>query len=314
MTDSADSGETYSGKQTLSFLLRRFAQAGIRPRTNLGQHFLVDPNLQRLLVEAAELGPRDVVLEVGTGTGSMTVLLAPAAAAVVTAEIDARLFQLAGESLGALPNVRMLRLDALRRKSQVDPELLAAVYSELDAAPGRQFKLVANLPYLIATPLLSNLLALPRPPQSMTVTIQKELADRITAAPGTKDYGALSVWIQSQCRVEIVRHLPPSVFWPRPKVSSSIVRLVLDGRLRARIADLDSFHSLLRALFAHRRKFLRSELAIALRDRLGKSKIDQLLAGLGVAPQVRAEQLDVDTLLALCQAIGNRGQGLGDRD
>ena len=109
-----------------------------------------------------------------------------------------------------------------------------AVGEQLAAAPGRRFKLVANLPYNIATPVLSNLLLARHVPHSMTVTIQKELADRITALPSTKDYSALSVWIQSQCTAEIVRLMPPSVFWPEPKVTSAILRIVVDPERRAR--------------------------------------------------------------------------------
>ena len=178
-----------SRHQTLSFLRRRFAEAGIHLRSRLGQNFLVDMNLQRLLLETAKLGPDDVVLEVGTGTGSLTALIASEAAAVVTVELDRDLFDLAGEALHALENVTMLRLDALKNKNRLQPAMLEAVDRELEAAPGRRFKLVANLPYSAATPTLTNLLALERPPRTMTVTIQKELADRIVARPGTKDYG-----------------------------------------------------------------------------------------------------------------------------
>jgi len=189
-----------SQNQTQSFLMRRFAEAGIRPHTRFGQNFLIDMNLQRLLFEAAELGPDDVVLEVGTGTGSLTVLAAARAAAVVTVEIDRQLFQLAGEELLGADNVTMLQCDALKNKNRLSPELLETLDRELNVAPGRRLKLLSNLPYNVATPVLSNLLALERPPELMTATIQKELAERIVARPGTKDYGALSIWMQSQCR------------------------------------------------------------------------------------------------------------------
>ena len=169
-----------------------------------------------------------MVLEVGTGTGSLTALLAQRAAAVVTVEVDPQMFQLASEELHRFDNVVMLQVDALQNKNQLNPAVLEAVAPQLAAAPGRRFKLVANLPYNIATPILGNLLAEETPPQTMTATIQKELAERITARPGSKDYGALSIWIQSQCRVEILRVLPPEAFWPRPKVSSAFVQITLD--------------------------------------------------------------------------------------
>ncbi|MHC4177584.1 MAG: 16S rRNA (adenine(1518)-N(6)/adenine(1519)-N(6))-dimethyltransferase RsmA [Planctomycetota bacterium] len=292
-----------SHNQTLSFLTRRFAEAGIRPHTRFGQNFLIDPNLQRLLLRTAQLGSDDVVLEVGTGTGSLTILMAPLVAAVVTVEIDRQLFQLAGEELFHLDNVTSLQLDALKTKNRLNPALLQAVADRLGAAPGRRLKLVANLPYNVATPVLANLLTIDAPPQTMTVTIQKELAERITAPEGTKDYGALSIWVQSQCRLEIIRVLPPEAFWPRPKVSSAILQIVLDQRLRGRITDRGFFHDFVRAMFFHRRKFLRSELLSAFKKRLDKPQVDRILAATGLEGTVRAEQLDVETMLALCEAV-----------
>jgi 16S rRNA (adenine1518-N6/adenine1519-N6)-dimethyltransferase len=137
----------------------------------------------------------------------------------------------------------------------------------------------------------------------MTVTIQKELADRITARPDTRDYGALSVWIQIQSRVELVRVLPPSVFWPRPQVTSAIVHIDLYPALRSRIGDLQFFHDFVRSLFLHRRKLLRGELHAALKDRLDKGAIDRLLAETQISPELRAEQLDVDTMIKLSHAV-----------
>ncbi len=292
-----------SRNQTLSFLMRRFEAAGIRPYTRFGQNFLIDLNLQRVLMEAAELEPHDVVLEVGTGTGSLTVLMAAQVAAVVTVEIDRQLFQLAGEELFELQNVTMLCLDALKNKNRLDPSMLEAVDAQLGAASGRCFKLVANLPFNVATPVLSNLLALDAPPRTMIATIQKELAERITARPRTKDYGALSIWMQSQCRVKIVRTLPPTVFWPRPKVTSAIIGITLDDTLRNRIPNRSFFHTFVRSIFFHRRKFLRSGLLSAFKKRLGKPEVDGILAQMGIAQTTRSEELDVDTILALCEVV-----------
>ena len=252
-----------SERQTLSFLHRRFQQAGIRPRTDLGQNFMIDLNLQRVLLETAQIGPDDVVLEVGTGTGGLTMQIALLAAAVVSVEVDLNLHLMAAEELYHFPNVVLLHTDVLKSKGRIEPAVLEAVQRQLDTAPGRRLKLVANLPYNVATPLISNLLALDRPPLTMTVTVQKEVADRIVAPPGVKDYGALAVWVQSQCRAEIVRVLPPSVFWPRPKVSSAFVQITLDESRRQRIPDRAFFHNFVRSLFCHRRKMLRSELASA---------------------------------------------------
>lgn len=302
--------------QTLSYLRQRFAAAGIRPETRRGQNFLIDLNLLRLLVQAAELQPQDVVLEVGTGTGSLTALVAPQVAQVVSVEIDPKLHQLASEALDGLPNVTLLCQDALQNKNRLHPGLLAAVRQHLQSAPGRCFKLVANLPYNIATPLISNLLAGDLAPQRMIVTVQKELADRLMAAPGTKDYGALSIWVQCQCRVELVRVLPPTAFWPRPKVHSAIVALRDDPALRQRLADRHFFHDFVRALFLHRRKFLRGELVTVCKNRLDKPQVDRILAELELSSDARAEQLDVPTVIRLADAVrwaidaagGNGGQ------
>jgi 16S rRNA (adenine1518-N6/adenine1519-N6)-dimethyltransferase len=197
----------------------------------------------------------------------------------------------------------MIQADALKNKSHFNPQVLEAIDREVSAAAGRQWKLAANLPYQVATPILTNCLDLDRPPRSMTVTIQKELADRILAVPRTKDYGALSIWIQSQCRVELVRTMPPSVFWPRPKVTSAILHITLDDQLRQRIPDRAFFHQFVRTMFFHRRKFLRSELIAAAKYRLDKPQVDQLMAGLGLHGTVRAEELDVPAMLALSEAL-----------
>jgi len=294
--------------QTVSFLRQRFAEAGIDLRKKLGQNFLIDLNLVRLIAESAELGPKDVVLEVGTGTGSLTAMLAERAAVVITVEIDEDLYRLAREHLYPFSNVVMLHADALARKSQLNPQMLAEVEKHLAQDAARRWKLVANLPYQIATPLLSNLLALDRPPVLMAVTIQKELADRITAKPSTKDYGALSIWVQTQCEVELVRVMPPEVFWPRPKVSSAILRIRPEEAKRAQIPDREFFHQFVRDIFQHRRKFLRSELLGAVKGRLEKADIDAALAELGLTGQERAEALSPHQMLHLCEAIRRRMQ------
>ena len=293
-------------RQTASFLIDKFREVGIRPNTRHGQNFLVDLNLVQLLADTAAPGPDDVMLEIGTGTGSLTALLAARAAAVVTVEIDPELHQLASEALIDCGNVTMLRLDALKNKSTFAPEVLAAVREQLGAQPGRQFKVAANLPYNIATPVLSNLLTTDLAPVSMTVTIQKELADRITAGPRTRDYGALSIWIQSQCETQIVRILPPTVFWPQPKVESAILQIRPDPRKRAQIPDLAFFHSFVRSMFFHRRKFLRSELVSAFKDDLDKPTVDAILQDQGLDGNARAEELSVEAIQALYEAVRRR--------
>jgi 16S rRNA (adenine1518-N6/adenine1519-N6)-dimethyltransferase len=217
---------------------------------------------------------------------------------------------LAREELEKFENVRFVQKDALRNKNQLENEILEWVQAELAVDSARRFKLAANLPFNVATPILSNLLASPVVPVSMTVTIQKELAERIAARPSTKHYSSLSVWIQSQCRVELVRVLPPSVFWPRPKVESAIVHIVPHTELRERISDVSFFHHFVRRLFLLRRKYLRGALFAALHQEMSKSEIDGMLQSLGFAPTVRAEELSVEEIIHLSdavQALGQRG-------
>ena len=291
-------------RQTISFLTRRFREVGLQPASRHGQNFLIDMNLQQLLVDAAGLTAEDVVLEVGTGTGGLTALIAAQVSAVVTVEIDQHLYQLASEELLDFKNVTMLQQDVLRNKNNLANEVLEAVRAHLDG--DAKFKLVANLPYNIATPLISNLLAYEQPPQSITVTIQKEVAERILASPSTKNYGHLSVWVQSQCTAECIRLMPPSVFWPRPKVESAIIQLTLDKERRNQIPDLAFFHRFTRAIFLHRRKFLRSVVASAMKNELDKSQVDHAIAAAGLRADQRAEQLSVETILTLCEAVRNQ--------
>lgn len=292
-----------SHNQTVSYLTRRFREIGIRPATRHGQNFLIDINLQHLLVATAALEPSDVVLEVGTGTGALTAMMAEVAGSVVTVEIDRHLYELAREELLEYTNVTLLLQDALKNKNSFDSRVFDAVGARMADVTEARFKMVANLPYKVATPVLSNLLTAPVVPMTMTATIQKELADRIVARPSTKDYSALSIWMQSQCHTEIVRVLPPSVFWPRPKVTSAIIQVTLDESLRSRIPDRRYWHDFVRAMFLHRRKFMRSVTIAAFKKHLDKQQIDEILALHGCQPTTRAEQLDVDTLLRFCESL-----------
>ena len=292
-----------TSRQTLSFLRKRLEEVGIEPVKKHGQNFLIDLNLLELLVERADIQPWDVVLEIGTGTGSLTGLMAPRAAHVISVEIDTRMHQLASEELIDEPNVTLLCQDALRTKNELDDAVLAEVRKHLAVDPKRRFKLAANLPYCVATPILSNLLLADPIPSSMTVTIQKELADRITADPGVKDYSSLSIWMQSHCRTELVRVLSPTVFWPRPQVDSAIIHLEYDPELQARLDDPRAFHDFVRQLFLYRRKHLRGVLINVFKGRLDKPAIDAILAELGWPATTRAEELSVESLIELQRAV-----------
>lgn len=292
-----------SSRQTVSYLTRRFREVGLQPDSRHGQNFLIDLNLIHLLVDTARIGPHDLVLEVGTGTGSLTALMAPRAGHVITVEIDAHLHQLAREELEEFDNVTMLQQDALRNKNNFHPRVLETIQQEYQKLDQPRFKLVANLPYNVATPIISNLLLTEILPTSMTVTIQKELADRIVARPRTKDYSALSVWMQSLCECQIVRVMAPSVFWPRPKVHSAIIHLEHSLEKRARIHDIRFYHEFVRALFFHRRKFLRSVVISAFKGKLEKSDVDEVLQQLGMNAETRAEELPVDAIREMAEAF-----------
>ena len=251
------------------------------------------------------------MLEIGTGTGSLTGMLADRAAEVISVEVDPRMHQLASEELFGRQNVTLLLKDALRNKNHLDPELLALLAERLAARPGAAFKLVANLPYNVATPILGNLLECPTPPATMTVTIQKELAERITASPGTKDYGALSIWIQSQCRTRagaaaaadgVLAAAQGDFGHPahraRPTPAGSDWR---SGRF---------FHQFVRTLFMHRRKFLRSVLVAGYKESLGKAGGRRRAGRAGICrAECRAEQLDVAAILRLAQAVRRQLRG-----
>ena len=289
-------------RQTSTFLKQRMEEAGIRPVSKFGQNFLIDLNLVNMIADSANLTEQDVALEVGTGTGSLTGLIAQKAGRVITVEIDQNLWQLAQEELAGFNNITFLQQDALRNKNNLNPILIDTIRQAMSEIEGAQLKLVANLPYNVATPLISNLLTLDEfVPTSMTVTIQKELAERIVARPGTKDFGALSLWIQAQCNPEIVRIMSPKVFWPRPKVDSAIIHIETDTAKRNRIPDLAYYHRFVRSLFIHRRKLLRGVLVSVFKNELSKHDIDTVLEGINLTGSIRAEQLAVPVIFELCE-------------
>lgn len=298
-------------RQTISYLNRRFRQVGLEPNKRHGQNFLIDLNLVRMIATTGEISRQDAILEIGTGTGSLTGMMAEQAGFVVTVEIDEHLHQLAKEELEAFDNILMLRQDALRNKNNLSPTVLEPLSEWVAAGEGRQFKLVANLPYNVATPIISNLLMLPTPPALIAVTIQKELGDRMMAKPSTKDYSALSIWVQALCDVQMVRILPPGVFWPAPKVDSAIMRIEPLPEKRAAIKDLNFFHQFTRALFFHRRKFLRSVLISAFKDRLSKPQVDEVLATLEYySPTSRAEELSVEQIREMSDLFQEKCQSV----
>jgi 16S rRNA (adenine1518-N6/adenine1519-N6)-dimethyltransferase len=294
-------------RQTQSYLQNLFLSRGIAPRHRFGQNFLIDLNLHDLIARTADVGGKDVILEIGPGAGALTELMAGKASAVVAVEIDESMAQLTSEATSGQLNVRVLNRDALAGKHEIDSVVLDNVRAGLAIAPDRRFKLVANLPYNVATPILSNLLVHPElQPMLMVATVQLELAQRIVAKPATAEYGALSILVQSLADARIVRVLSPKCFWPRPKVASAVLRIEPKAEKRAKIADLPWFQSVVRMVFLHRRKNLRGVLHTLWKDRWEKPEVDALLEGQGLDGMVRAEALNVEEFLSLAEALRER--------
>jgi len=290
-------------RQTQSYLRNLFAARGLRPKSKLGQCFLIDLNLMDLIVKTAELSRRDLVLEVGCGTGSLTCKLAAEAGGLLGVEIDRDFFELARQNTLMEKNVLLVNADILESKHRINSKVLETLEKMLSAGPADRLKLVSNLPYVVATPVISNLLLTELPFERMVVTIQWELAERLAAQPGTKDYGALTVLVQSLAEVEIVRRLPPQAFWPRPKVDSGLVLIRPSAQRRARHADLPGFHAFIRDLYLHRRKNLRGALLPQLAHRFTKPQLDEALTGHGFDPSGRAEALSVEEHLRLFDVL-----------
>jgi 16S rRNA (adenine1518-N6/adenine1519-N6)-dimethyltransferase len=302
MPEEAPRTDLPTQRQTLSFLQELFKAYGLTAKSKLGQNFLIDLNLIDLIGRTAELTANDAVLEVGTGTGSLTARLASEAGVVVTVEIDQTYQPVAESVVGPRKNVMYVKGDCLAKKSELNPQMLEAWAAAAVKHPVR--KLVANLPYVIATPLISNLLCSEIPIERMVVMVQWEIAERMTAKANTKDYNALSVLVQSLAEAQIVRKVGPTNFFPKPKVDSAIVMIKPDAEKRRRIGDVKKFRDFLRDLYIHRRKNLRGALAGSPRGRREKADVDAKLTELGIDGNARAESLDLETHRRLCEAFG----------
>jgi 16S rRNA (adenine1518-N6/adenine1519-N6)-dimethyltransferase len=295
---------TPSTRQTLSYLRNLFAERGIKPKNKLGQNFLIDLNLLDLLLRSAELTRDDLALEVGSGTGSLTVRLVEQAGAVVSVEVDSDFAALTDEEVRQRDRISLLHTDVLKNKNELNPVVLRAV-EELGRRCGtRRVKVVSNLPYAVAVPVIANLLIGELAVERMVVTVQWEIAERLLASPGVKDYGALAVLVQSLADVELVRRLSPKVFWPRPLVDSAIVCIRPNAAKRAHVGHPPRFRAFLRDLYVHRRKNLRGALAALPGRDLSKSEVDARLAELSIDGAVRAETLDLEQHLQLCNRFG----------
>ncbi len=242
--------------QTLREIRQLLEAADLAPQHRFGQNFLIDLNLMRKLVEAAEVSERDSVLEVGPGTGSLTELLLDTGARVVAVEIDRGLQSILRERLTGHPHFTLIQGDALAGKHRINP-LALRLLQQNAATPDGPFKLVANLPYQIATPLLMDLLQVSPPFERLTCTIQKEVGQRLTAEPSTPAYGPVSVICQTLADLTPIAILPPTVFWPRPKVESIMLTLRPRPASEVDVDDVPAFVSLVQRGFQQRRKKIR---------------------------------------------------------
>lgn len=298
-------GETPSPRQTLSYIKGLLQSRRLIPKNKMGQNFLIDLNLLDLVVRTAELSKDDCILEVGTGTGSLSARLAEQAGAVFTVELDPEFFEMSRQLLAAYPNVRQLHGDALAGKNELNPHLVEGWKALAAERNLSRRKLIANLPYAIATPLVANLLISGIAIERMVVMIQWELAERMVATPGTKDFGALAVLLQSVADTQIVRRIAPTNFWPRPAVDSAIVLIKPNAEKAARVPDLKAWRAFLRDLYTQRRKNLRQALSGWPGGRRDKKVVDAKLAAVGFDGSIRAETLTIEQHLDLFKAFGN---------
>ncbi len=259
-----------------------------------GQNFLIDTHVLEKIIAAADVTKDDFVLEIGPGIGTMTQYLCEHARAVAAVEIDKNLIPILGDTLGAYDNVEIINQDILK----VDIKKLAE-----EKNGGRPIKVVANLPYYITTPIIMGLFESHVPIDSITVMVQKEVADRMQVGPGTKDYGALSLAVQYYAAPEIVAIVPPNCFMPRPKVGSAVIRLIRHKEPPVQVEDEKLMFRIIRASFNQRRKTLANGLKNSGELTLSKEVIEESITELGVPVTIRGEALSLAQFAELSNII-----------
>ncbi|MBR9940326.1 MAG: 16S rRNA (adenine(1518)-N(6)/adenine(1519)-N(6))-dimethyltransferase RsmA [Lachnospiraceae bacterium] len=259
-----------------------------------GQNFLIDPHVLDKIIAAAEITKDDFVLEIGPGIGTLTQYLAEAAREVVAVEIDSTLIPILEDTLSAYDNVSVINEDVLK----VDLRKLAE-----ERNGGKPIKVVANLPYYITTPIIMSLFESHVPLKSLTVMVQKEVALRMQAGPGTKDYGALSLAVQYYASPYLAANVPPNCFMPRPNVGSAVIRLTRFEETPVQVKDEKLLFRLIRASFNQRRKTLQNGLVNSQELDFTKEQVAAAIATLGVSPSVRGEALTLEQFAALANAL-----------
>ena len=259
-----------------------------------GQNFLIDRSMLEKIIDSAEISKEDCVLEIGPGIGTMTQYLAERAGRVVVVEIDSNLIPILNETLSGYDNVTIINDDILK----VDLHRLVEEYNE-----GRPIKVVANLPYYITTPIVLGLLEKRVPLLSITIMVQKEVADRMQVGPGTKDYGALSLAVQYYSSPKIVAIVPPECFMPRPKVASAVICLSLYSEPPVKAEDPSYMFRLIRASFNQRRKTLANSLANDSSLNLTREDVTAALGKMGLSETVRGETLTLEEFAELSNIL-----------
>lgn len=259
-----------------------------------GQNFLIDPHVLDKIIAAAEITKDDFVLEIGPGIGTLTQYLAEAAREVVAVEIDSTLIPILEDTLNAYDNVSVINEDVLK----VDLRKLAEERNGV-----KPIKVVANLPYYITTPIIMSLFESHVPLKSLTVMVQKEVALRMQAGPGTKDYGALSLAVQYYASPYLAANVPPNCFMPRPNVGSAVIRLTRFEETPVQVKDEKLLFRLIRASFNQRRKTLQNGLVNSQELDFTKEQVAAAIATLGVSPSVRGEALTLEQFAALANAL-----------
>jgi len=268
---------------------------GFNFQKKYGQNFLIDTHVLDKIIGAAQIGPDDFVLEIGPGIGTMTQYLAEAAREVVAVEIDTKLIPILQDTLKEYDNVTVLNEDILK----VDIRKIAE-----EKNGGKPIKVVANLPYYITTPIIMGLFEKHVPIESITVMVQKEVADRMQVGPGTKDYGALSLAVQYYAEPYIVANVPPNCFIPRPAVGSAVIRLTRYQEKPVKVNDASFMFKIIRASFNQRRKTLQNGLYNSSELRIPKEKTVAALEEMGLTPTIRGEKLSLEEFAQLSDILG----------
>ncbi|OHB81089.1 MAG: ribosomal RNA small subunit methyltransferase A [Planctomycetes bacterium RBG_19FT_COMBO_48_8] len=290
--------------QTKRQLRDLLSSAGVFPNKRLGQHFLIDLNLMRLLIDSANIQKDDVVLEVGCGTGSMTEALAEKASRVIAVELDKNLSEIAATQFAKSENIDIINTDILESKNSLSQTVTKALDLAGRKCPGRLL-LVANLPYSAASPVIMNLVTGPTIADGMYVTVQKEVADRMTAAPASSDYGILSIFLAAAGDVKTIRTLKPAVFWPQPQVDSAMVCFVRNRAKSDRIENMELFSETVHLFMGHRRKTLLSCSRLVLGKLAEITNWPEIFEKCCINPKQRPETLSPEDYIAIANYAGN---------